>query len=110
MRRAFIDHDPAGRRDDPGGCAVLFVRAVGASGAEQTGLEKLELLVVTGEALKPNLVAADGSGNIPESGWPMLTARPRHRRASPATDGAGSGKSHVACRKPGTEHDDLHCR
>ncbi|MDT2241842.1 hypothetical protein P7H22_18015 [Paenibacillus larvae] len=51
---------------------------------EQTGLEKLELLVVTGEALKPNLVGR-WFGKYPESGWPMLTARPRHRMTSPIT-------------------------
>ncbi|MDT2293581.1 hypothetical protein P7H15_13060 [Paenibacillus larvae] len=63
---------------------------------EQTGLEKLELLVVTGEALKPNLVGR-WFGKYP--GIRMTNAYGPTEASDdiPLPDGAGSGKSHVAC-------------
>ncbi|MDT2276505.1 hypothetical protein P7H20_19085 [Paenibacillus larvae] len=57
MRRRSSTTSSAGRRDDPGGCARYYLSVLLEHlEPEQTGLEKLELLVVTGEALKPNLV------------------------------------------------------
>ncbi|MDT2276524.1 AMP-binding protein [Paenibacillus larvae] len=75
---------------------------------EQTGLEKLELLVVTGEALKPNLVGR-WFGKYP--GIRMTNAYGPTEASDDITHYRWSRiREESCCQKPGTEHDDLHCR